>query len=124
MAIWDFDSGDTGGTPPDQSKNMYQDFANRHPSTILALNHEIIASTVYALISDRTPWASTHHSFPLPNRFDVLPFAIRVLQQAGYRLVTLADCVGQSPYQWVGSPQTPGVRFTSFEPSIYLGPVY
>jgi len=103
---------------------MYQDIANQHPSSILALNHETSDSTAYALISDSIPLAGTHRSSPLPNRFDVLPFAINVLQQAGYRLVTLAECVGQNPYQSVGSPQTPAVRFTSFTPSIYLGPVY
>ena len=73
-------------------------------------------------MSNSRPWACTHRSSPLPNRFDVLPFAISVLQQAGYRLVTLAECVGQNPYQWVGSPQTPGVRFL-LHSSIFLGTV-
>lgn len=109
MALWDFDSGDTTGIPAEQSKNMYRDFANRRPSSILALNHEVIPSTVYALIPDSEPWTGTHRSSPLPNRFEVLPVAIDVLQRAGYQLVTLAECVGQNPYQWVGSPQTPGV---------------
>ena len=118
MALWDFDSGDADGTPADQSKNMYSDTANQHPSTLLALNHETQASTAYALISDSKLWAGTHRSSPLTNRFDVLPFAINVLQQAGYDLVTLAECVGQNPYQWVSNPQTPGVRFTSFETSL------
>ena len=120
MALWDFDSGDTRGVTPEQSKNMYTDFANRHPSTILTLNHEIIPSTAYVLIPDCEPWAGTHRFFPLPNRYDVLPFAIGVLQRAGYNLVTLADCVGQNPYQWVGPPQTPGVRLTSFVTSLFM----
>ena len=64
------------------------------------------------------PGPGTHRSSPLPNRFEVLPVAIDVLQQAGYKLVTLAECVGQNPYQWVGSPQTPGVRFTSLMTSL------
>jgi hypothetical protein len=124
VALWDFDSGDTAGTPAEQSKNMYQDFAGRHPNSILALNHEIIPSTAYAPISDSYTLGGTHRFSPLHNRYDVLPFAIKALQTAGYRLVTLAECVGQNPYQWVGSPQTPGVCFTSFAPSISLGSVY
>jgi len=114
VALWDFDSGDTTGIPTEQTKNMYRDFANRHLNSILALNHEVIPSTAYALISVSEPWTGPHRSSPLPTRYDVLPVAIDVLQRAGYRLVTLAECVGQNPYQWVGSPQTPGVRFTSF----------
>ena len=121
MALWDFDSGDTTGAPPQQSKDMYQQTVNRHPSTILALNHEIFPSTAYALISSVDPERElTVLPSPLPNRFDVLPFAIQVLQGAGYNLVTLAECVGLDAYQWVGNPQTPGVRLILFEPSLYL----
>ena len=118
VALWDFDSGDARGATAEQSKNMYSDIANRHPSSFLPLNHEVIPSTAYALISNSESWAGSHRSFPLPNRSDVLPFAIGVLQRAGYNLVTLADCVGQSAYQWVGTPQAPGVRFTSFLTSL------
>jgi len=39
----------------------------------------------------------------------VLPYAISRLQGAGYRLVTVAECLGLPPYQSVGSPQTPDV---------------
>jgi len=86
LALWDFDSGDSDGTPPEGSKAMYNDTAAQHPTSILALNHETYASTAY----------------------DVLPHAIQVLQGAGYKLVTLAECVGEVPYQWVVAPQTPG----------------
>jgi peptidoglycan/xylan/chitin deacetylase (PgdA/CDA1 family) len=40
LVMWDFDSGDSTGSTPAQSKQMYNDLANRHPSTVLALNHE------------------------------------------------------------------------------------
>ena len=112
MALWDFDSEDGVGATAEQSKKKYSDAANRHPSTLLALNHEPQASTAYALISASKLCSGTHRSSPLPNRFDVLPFAIDVLKRAGYHLVTLAECVGQDPYQWVGNPQTPTVRFS------------
>ena len=40
---------------------------------------------------------------------DVLPHAISVLKNAGYNLVTVAECLGLEPYQWVGEPSTPDV---------------
>lgn len=40
----------------------------------------------------------------------MLPYAIGQLQAAGYRLVSLAECVGLPPYQ---SVQAPGVRDVS-----------
>ena len=85
---------------------MYNNFANQHPNSILALNHEIVPSTVYVLVSSSTPLPA----LTILNRYEVLPFAIGVLHNAGYNLVTVAECVGQSPYQWVANPQTPGVR--------------
>jgi hypothetical protein len=45
----------------------------------------------------------------IASRYDVLPYAIQRLQQAGYQLVTVAECLGRAPYQSVGSPQTPDV---------------
>jgi len=85
LVLWDFDSGDSLGVSAAQRKQRYTDIANRHPSTILALNHETNESTAY----------------------DVLPHAISVLKQAGYRLVTLGTCLGQSRYQ---AQTAPGVR--------------
>ena len=41
LVIWDFDSGDSVGATPAQSDQAYTNLANRHPSTILALNHEV-----------------------------------------------------------------------------------
>ena len=42
-------------------------------------------------------------------RHDVLPYAIKVLQKAGYKLVTVAECLGQQPYLSVGPPSQPDV---------------
>jgi len=84
LVIWDFDSGDSTGSTAAQSNAAYDQLANQHPSTILALNHEVYETTV-----------ST-----------VLPHAISVLQAAGYNLVTVAECMGMQPYQTVTSPQT------------------
>jgi len=85
IALWDLDAGDADNLPPSESKSRYQDIVNQHPSNILALNHETYSTTAH----------------------DVLPFAINLLKNAGYDLVTLAECVDQNPYQSVGAPQTP-----------------
>lgn len=34
----------------------------------------------------------------------VMPAVIPMLRQKGWKLVTMADCLGVSPYQSVGSP--------------------
>jgi len=86
LALWDFVSGDADGVPPAESKARYDATVAQHPGSVLALHHEPFASTAY----------------------EVLPYAIQALQHAGYRLVTVAECVGQNPYQWVADPQTPG----------------
>ena len=43
--------------------------------------------------------------------FIVAPHAIKVLQSAGYELVTVAECLGQQPYLSTGPPTA--VRFSS-----------
>ena len=37
-------------------------------------------------------------------RHEVLPYAIEKLQKAGYKLVTVAECLGQQPYHSQGPP--------------------
>jgi peptidoglycan/xylan/chitin deacetylase (PgdA/CDA1 family) len=85
LAIWDFDSGDSVGATPAQSEASYDQIIGQHPSNILALNHETYETTAH----------------------QVLPYAIKKLQAAGYKLVSLAECTGLPAYQNVG---TPGVR--------------
>ena len=43
--------------------------------------------------------------------FIVAPHAIKVLQSTGYKLVTVAECLGQQPYLSTGPPTA--VRFSS-----------
>ncbi|KAH6913488.1 chitin deacetylase [Coprinopsis sp. MPI-PUGE-AT-0042] len=85
VVLWDMDSGDSVGVDVNGQRGRFDDLANRRPSTALTLQHEVQQSTVD----------------------NVLPYAIQRLQQAGYRLVTVAECLGQNPYQWVGAPATP-----------------
>ncbi|KZP17885.1 carbohydrate esterase family 4 protein [Athelia psychrophila] len=84
VVVWDFDSGDSVGKTAAQSDAAYDALAKKHPSTVLALNHEVYKTTAYT----------------------VVPHAIKTLQKAGYKLVTVAECMGMQPYQSVGKPQT------------------
>ena len=43
--------------------------------------------------------------------FIVAPHAIKVLQSAGYKLVTVTECLGQQPYLSTGPPTA--LRFLS-----------
>ncbi|PPQ70676.1 LOW QUALITY PROTEIN: hypothetical protein CVT26_014615 [Gymnopilus dilepis] len=40
LALWDFDSGDSTGSTASQSEDAYEKLISKHPSNILALNHE------------------------------------------------------------------------------------
>jgi len=89
LVLWDFDSGDSTGSTPAQSEAAYDTLIGQKPNTILPLNHETIETTAH----------------------QVLPYAIKALQRAGYRLVSLADCIGMPAYQRV---QAPGTRDSSW----------
>lgn len=76
QVIWDFDSLDSDGATPAQSKANYDKIISKKPNNILALNHETYEKSVHV----------------------VLPYAIQKLQGAGYKLVTVAECLGMAPY--------------------------
>ncbi|KDQ17140.1 carbohydrate esterase family 4 protein [Botryobasidium botryosum FD-172 SS1] len=83
LVNWDTDSGDSVGATVEQSEGVYTDLANRHPSTILVLNHETYQTTAE----------------------QVLPFALDALKKAGYtNFVTVAECLGMEPYQQKTQP--------------------
>jgi len=84
MVTWDFDSGDSTGSTAAQSNAAYDALVGKHPSNVLTLNHEVYEQTAHV----------------------VVPHAIKTLQAAGYKLVTVAECLGQEPYQSVVAPQT------------------
>lgn len=90
VTIWDFDSGDSSGVSPSQSKNQYNKLIMSSPDTVLTLNHE------------------THES----TYDDVIPYAIQQFKAKGYKMVTVAECLGASPYQSTG---TPGTRDSSWK---------
>jgi len=83
LALWDFDTRDSLGATVQQQKASIDALVTRHPNTVLSLAHEVYVSSAH----------------------EVLPYAIQKLQAAGYRLVTLAECLGKPAYQSVGAPQ-------------------
>ncbi|KAJ7153687.1 carbohydrate esterase family 4 protein [Mycena filopes] len=86
VVLWDFDSGDSTGSAVAQSEALYADIAKTHPNTLLAVNHETEGS------------------------HQLLPYAIKELQGAGYKLVTLDKCLGLPAYHSVRAPSKPDVR--------------
>ncbi|CAE6523283.1 unnamed protein product [Rhizoctonia solani] len=67
---------------PSQSKTAYKNLVDQNPNNVLTLNHETRATTVD----------------------DVIPYAIQQFKAKGYKMVTVAECLGQSPYKSTGSP--------------------
>ncbi|KAK3826428.1 MAG: carbohydrate esterase family 4 protein [Linnemannia gamsii] len=90
VALWDFDTGDEAGATPGQSKAAVDELIRRHPQTALVLATDTVETTVR----------------------QVLPYAIEKLQGAGYKLVTLAECLGLPAYQSVGAPSVPDGTWT------------
>ncbi|TFK96220.1 hypothetical protein BDV98DRAFT_516150, partial [Pterulicium gracile] len=43
-------------------------------------------------------------------RRELVPYAIEKLQGAGYKLVTVAECMGEGPYQLIQAPGKKDVR--------------
>ncbi|KZV88172.1 glycoside hydrolase/deacetylase [Exidia glandulosa HHB12029] len=78
--IWDFDSQDSIGATVAKSKSLYDEAAAKRPDSILTLNHSVLKNTVR----------------------EVLPHALEVLSKAGYKFVTVSECLGGlQPYQFV-----------------------
>lgn len=81
VVIWNLDSQDWNVTPA-ESEAIYNTTVATNPSTVLALNHETYNTTAT----------------------EVLPYAINLLKSRGYKLVTVAECMGSYPYQWAHLP--------------------
>ena len=90
IAIWDFDSGDSTGATTQESISRYDTVIAQHPSTILSLNHETNQQSAQI----------------------VIPNVVAKLKAAGYRMVTVAECVGLQPYQAVGTPSVRDATWT------------
>ncbi|KAJ7672296.1 carbohydrate esterase family 4 protein [Mycena polygramma] len=76
LVVWDFDSGDSVNKTWQESEALYDDAIAKQPANLLPLNHETEENTALILV----------------------PWLIEKLQGAGYKLVTLAECLGEEPY--------------------------
>ncbi|KAJ7574059.1 carbohydrate esterase family 4 protein [Mycena floridula] len=86
VVIWDFDAGDAAGNTWQQSQALYkQTVTQTKPRTLLPLNHEVKADTAYK----------------------VLPYVLALFKQYKWKMVTLAECLGQEPYSYVGKAGIP-----------------
>ena len=86
--LWSDDSNDANGASPASSKALYDQIASSYPAPHLVLNHETVETT---------------HT-------QVMPYAVPLLKNRGYQLVSVDTCLGSNgewPYTWVGQP---GVR--------------
>ncbi|KAK4703131.1 hypothetical protein P7C70_g3086, partial [Phenoliferia sp. Uapishka_3] len=84
---WDFDSGDSKGFSTSQSIAAYNTLLKgkktKFPAPHMALNHETYKGTAQKVVENVVP----------------------KLLAAKYKLVTIAQCLGTSPYQSVGPAQ-------------------
>ncbi|MBW0503710.1 hypothetical protein O181_043425 [Austropuccinia psidii MF-1] len=92
---WSFDSQDSIGATPQQSKAYYDKLAKSYPQPQIALNHETYQTTAS----------------------QVIPHAIDVLTKAGYRLVSVSECLGlgntqKDFYQVIGTPSPRDASWT------------
>ncbi|QRV72791.1 chitin deacetylase [Ceratobasidium sp. AG-Ba] len=90
VTIWDFDSGDSAGKSASQSEDEYEQLINSKPTSILTLNHETYCEFSNVL----------------------LPAILEKLQGKGYKLVTVAECLGENPYISTGTPAKPDASWT------------
>ncbi|PPQ91640.1 hypothetical protein CVT25_013195 [Psilocybe cyanescens] len=107
LVTWDFDSGDSTGSTVNQQKQAYDELVSKHPNTILSLEHEVYGSPLfYALKCDRSLTRTRSSVLQETTAHEVLPYVISKLQGAGYKLVTLSECLNTSPYLKTGAPST------------------
>ncbi|GAA97177.1 carbohydrate esterase family 4 protein [Mixia osmundae IAM 14324] len=88
VAMWSLDSGDSTGASPASSDAQFDSQANQYPSPGIALSHETLATTAG----------------------DTTEHAVTVLQKAGYRLVSVPECLGMSSGSWYEVIGAPGTR--------------
>lgn len=82
LVTWDFDSQDWNSAPVNQTEADYKARFDANASNILALNHEVYETSAK----------------------QVLPWVINYAKSKGYKLVTVAECLGEKPYLSKGSP--------------------
>jgi hypothetical protein len=90
---WSFDAEDAVGASPEDSIESYKQLAKNFPASQITLNHETYQTTAQK----------------------VTPNAVSALQNAGYKLVHVSECLGlgietKDLYLSVGTPSARDVR--------------
>lgn len=109
-----YSSQDSLGVSVQTSKNLYSGRIGAHPSTILTLNHETIGITLLISVMRMLVLKRPILNFAETTAHQVLPYAIQQLKAAGYRLVTVAECLGKPAYQSVVAPSARDVRISFY----------
>jgi hypothetical protein len=84
------DSGDSTGRTVEYSANEYARQAASFPAPGIGLNHETYETTITT----------------------VIPNAIKDLQDAGYKLVSMEKCLGMQAYDFIGGRTTRDATWT------------
>jgi len=85
--IWSDVTGDALGDSLDKQKSVLNDVANQYPAPKMVLSHSVIDSAV-----------------------DATWYGVYRLRDAGYQMVAVDTCLGNSgewPYEYVGQPEQP-----------------
>ncbi|KAB5592780.1 putative effector protein [Ceratobasidium theobromae] len=82
LVTWDFDSQDWNGATTAQMEAAFKAKIDANPNSILPLSHERFTTSA----------------------LEVLPWLINYAKSKGYKLVTVAECVGAAPYLSRGNP--------------------
>ncbi|KAK7023045.1 hypothetical protein R3P38DRAFT_2957216 [Favolaschia claudopus] len=90
LALWDWDTGDADGNTTAQSKALLDDIANAKVKNANVLSHEVKENTATELV----------------------PYALDLFKRKGYKLVTIAQCLGVEPYNAIGVRQQPSSTWT------------
>ena len=102
LVNWSFDSGDSIRATPAESNAAYDKLVKDYPSSVLSLDHEVYSTFLFFSFDIR--WTESSMLSLDTIAFMVAPHAIKVLQSAGYKLVTVAECLSQQPYLSTGPP--------------------
>ncbi|KAK6907885.1 hypothetical protein I203_101886 [Kwoniella mangroviensis CBS 8507] len=95
LFLWSEDTGDANGESTGYSEGVLDGVANSYPSPHMVLSHSTIQTT----------------------SSEVLPNSVWKIQQAGYSLVAVDTCLGDSgewPYEYVGEPGQPDGSWTCY----------
>jgi len=99
---WSFDSGDSSGQSPSSSIASYKKLAQSYPKPQLALNHEVKLNFSLFVCRLGTDLVLSDWQTYKGTAEKVMPQVVPMLINKGYELVTVAECLGVSPYQSVG----------------------